>query len=138
VFLNGKAVGQTPLTLRALGRSAYTVRVARDGYVAQERRVTLTASRPSQSVTVALTPERPSPAAAAAGRYTAPLVVESRPPGASVYLDGKLVGTTPLTIPDVNAGAHAIRLELAGYRRWTASARVVAGEPNRVAASLER
>jgi hypothetical protein len=30
-----------------------------------------------------------------------------------------------------------VRLELAGHKRWTASVSVVAGERNRVAASLE-
>jgi hypothetical protein len=65
-------------------------------------------------------------------------MVESRPPGARVFLDGKLVGTTPLTMSDVPAGAHAVRLDLAGYRPWVSSVRVVAGEPGRVTASLDR
>ncbi len=74
----------------------------------------------------------------AAGRYTGVLQIESRPAGATVVLDGKTVGTTPLAISEVAAGSHAIRLELPGYNRWTASVRVVAGERNRIAASLER
>jgi len=55
-----------------------------------------------------------------------------------VYLDGRLVGTTPLSLPSVTAGSHAIRLEHDGYRRWTSSIRVVATEANRITASLER
>jgi hypothetical protein len=53
-------------------------------------------------------------------------------------MDGQLVGTTPVTLPTVAAGSHAIRLEHDGYRRWSSSVRVVAGEQNRVTASLER
>ena len=43
-----------------------------------------------------------------------------------------------MTVEAVPAGSHALRLELDGYRRWTASVRVVAGERNRVTASLEQ
>ena len=113
-------------------------------------RVVITPSRPSQSLTIPL--ERPAtavprarttaPAAPAApapsGRFAGALRVDSRPPGASVFVDGKLVGTTPLSLPSVPAGTHAIRLEYEGYRRWTSAIRVVASEQNRVTASLEK
>lgn len=140
VFVDGRDVGRTPVTLRELARGTYAVRVSRDGYQPQERRVSITAARPSRSITIALTRERAAPPAAPAGteRSRAPLLVESRPPGARVFLDGKLVGTTPLSLADVRAGEHAVRLELEGYKPWTFAARIVAGEPNRVAASLER
>jgi hypothetical protein len=55
-----------------------------------------------------------------------------------VFLDGKLVGTTPVSLPVVAAGDHAIRLERDGYLRWSSSVRIVATEQNRVTASLER
>ena len=66
------------------------------------------------------------------------LIVESRPQGAAVVVDGRHVGTTPLRLSDVNAGKHAIRIEREGYRIWTAGADVSAGEQNRVTASLEK
>ena len=64
-------------------------------------------------------------------------MVESRPPGADVFLNGKPVGTTPLMLSDVPVGEHAIHLELAGYRRWASAVRIVASERNRVAGSLD-
>jgi hypothetical protein len=130
------------VTLRDVPRGTHQLRITHDGYVADERRVTVTASRPAQSVLVELAPPRgrASSAATAApvSRYTGKLAVESRPSGATVYVDGKAAGTTPVSIGDVRAGEHAVRLERDGYRRWTASVRVVAGEQNRVTASLER
>lgn len=162
VQLNGKDVGVTPITLRAVAAGAHTVRVTREGYVAEERRVTVSASQPSQSLTFALARERRTPPAsqtlgatrpASAARpanapgappattaagYSAGLIVESRPPGAAVFIDGRRVGTTPLTVDPVPTGSHVIRLELDGYRRWSSSVRVAAGERNRVTASLEQ
>jgi hypothetical protein len=54
-----------------------------------------------------------------------------------VFIDNTQVGVTPLQMPGVRAGSHAVRFELDGFKRWSASVRVVAGERTRVAASLE-
>jgi hypothetical protein len=139
-FLDGLDIGRTPVTMREVERGTHTVRVVRDGYVAEERHVTITAGRLSQSLTFELTRARPAPPSApsAIEHERVPLTVESRPPGASVFVDGTLIGKTPLTLGEVAAGDHAVSLNLDGYRRWSSSVRIVAGERNRVTASLER
>ena len=84
-----------------------------------------------------------APSGPAAGRRPgraprpASLRVESRPSGAAVLIDGRVVGTTPLQISDLEPGAHQVRLELPGHRPWATTATVVAGQSVRVAASLE-
>lgn len=62
--------------------------------------------------------------------------VVSRPPGAEVALDGRVVGTTPVSIPDVIEGTHVVGIELAGFSRWATSVYVNKGERARVGASL--
>lgn len=69
---------------------------------------------------------------------SAVLEVDSRPRGASVFVDGRLVGLTPLVLGDVEPGEHAVRIDLVGHRRWVTSVDVDAGARRRVAASLER
>ena len=150
VFVDGTEYGPTPVAVRALSPGGHRVRVVRQGYAAAERRVVITPSRPSQSLTIELersggaaargaeTARPPAAPAGSTGRFTGALSVVSRPPGATVYMDGKLVGTTPLSLPSVSAGSHAIRVEYDGYRRWTSAIRVVASQPNRITASLER
>ena len=66
------------------------------------------------------------------------LIVESRPTGAAVFLDGRAVGRTPLNLPGVKAGDHTVRLDLGEYRLWTTPIKVVGGAPNRIGASLEK
>jgi serine/threonine protein kinase len=152
VLVDGKEYGRTPAVVRDLARGAHRVRVLREGYTTEERTLTITSARPSQSMTVLLT--RPAASSAAArgarpappipstpgtiGRFVGGLTVVSRPPGANVFVDGKMVGTTPISLPAVAAGSHVVRLDHDGYRRWTSSVRVVASEQNRVTASLER
>jgi hypothetical protein len=55
-----------------------------------------------------------------------------------VFIDGRSVGKTPLSIADVAAGEHGIRIELPGFNRWSTTVDVKAGNAMRVAASLEQ
>lgn len=147
VLLDGKDVGATPLTLRALAFGSHTVRLTRTGFAAEERRITMSATQPAQSVVVDLAPTRdrgasdaradgagarPSATAGAA----ASLIIDSRPAGAAVYIDGRRVGTTPATIDNVRLGQHTVFLELEGFRGWSALMQFASGE-NRVSATLE-
>ena len=116
VMVDGREYGSTPAVVRGLGRGTHRVRVVRDGYLPEERSVAVTRSQPAPSLLVTLEPRRPAAerasqaASPADGPYTGTLVVESLPPGASVYLDNKPVGRTPLTLNGVNAGEHVVRL----------------------------
>jgi serine/threonine-protein kinase len=145
VAVDGKDYGITPAAVRDLARGAHRVKITRDGYVPLERRVVISSSQPVHSMTVALVRMRaaaPAAAAATAGsaaaRLSGALAVDSRPAGARIFVDDKEVGTTPMALPSVSVGLHVIRLEHEGYRRWSSSVRIIAGEQNRVTASLER
>jgi len=150
VFVDGKEQGQTPIAVRDLAHGGHSVRLERDGYAPVERRIVITPSEPAQSMEIPLPEPRatasggtrstsPVPTTPATlGRYSGALDVDSKPTGAKVYLDNKLIGTTPLRIPSVSAGSHAVRIERDGYRRWSSSVRIVAAERHRVTASLER
>jgi hypothetical protein len=65
------------------------------------------------------------------------LEVVSRPPGAQVFVDGRLLGTTPLR-QEVAPGSHAVRLVLPAHQPWVTRVDVARGEQARVAGSLER
>ncbi|MCA1584184.1 MAG: PEGA domain-containing protein [Acidobacteria bacterium] len=149
VSVNGTRRGVTPVAVRDLPLGTHTVVFTRPGYVRAEQRIALTRGRPSRSVDARLIAERtatstpvpprpvrpPSPAAAAS-RATGTLLVESRPPGARVTVDGKAVGTTPLTLESLTVGTHEVRIERDGYTPWTTTVTVEAGARARVAASL--
>ena len=52
-------------------------------------------------------------------------------------MDGRLIGTTPLALEQIEAGEHNIRLELDGYRSWSTVVQIIEGKGTRVGASLE-
>ena len=127
VLVNGRPRGKTPLTLRDLATGSYTIRVARDGYATEERELQVTARRPTASTTFNL-----RPTAGLGG-----INVQSRPPGARVFVNDQAVGSTPLVLPGLPAGSATVRIEMDGYQTWMTRVDVVPGEQARVAASLE-
>ena len=77
--------------------------------------------------------------AAASAREAAEggLLVDSRPAGAAVFIDGRPAGVTPLALAGIVPGTYSVRIERAGYRAVTTRVDVKAGERARVAARLE-
>jgi hypothetical protein len=138
VFVDNREYGRTPVTVDNLSRGAHSVRLAREKYVTDERQFIVTAAQRAQSMTVRLSPEVPVVASRPPAPSAMPLTVESLPAGATVFLDGRLVGTTPLVVPDVPVGEHALHLDRGGYERWSSAIRIVTSEENRVTASLDR
>ena len=58
----------------------------------------------------------------------APVSIQSTPPGAKIYLDGKEAGETPATLPEVCEGSH--RLDVRGsHGRFSKTVTVTVGEP---------
>lgn len=133
VAVNGVDRGRTPLSIRDLPFGAYRVEVSRSGFQPQAREMTLSPADPVAAIEIDLLPAPAPPAAAAAGS----IVVESRPSGATVILDGRVVGATPAVVADVAAGTHQVRIERDGYRPWVADVEVEGSDQVRVAASLD-
>jgi hypothetical protein len=139
VYLDGRRRGTTPLTLSALAPGTYTIRVTRSGYQEETQRVAIPGGG-TRDLTFRLerTPSRaPARPPASSETFTGSIYVDSRPRGATVLLNGREVGTTPLQLSEIRAGSHVIRLELPGHQTWTSSTRVVAGQVARVTGSLE-
>jgi serine/threonine protein kinase len=148
VTVNGTWRGRTPLALDSVPFGNYVVRVGPPDYKPAREEFALNVQNPSRTLNVRLesqkaaaapAPSRASRPAAAASpvTFTGTLFVDSHPQGATVVIDGKPAGKTPLRLSDVRIGTHVVRLELARHRPWYSTARVVAGEEVRVAGSLE-
>ena len=65
------------------------------------------------------------------------LIVTSQPVGASVYVNNRLAGRTPLVMKAVPAGSRAVRLTLDGYAAWSRGVSVVANQSTTITAKLE-
>lgn len=133
VMISGRSRGTTPATVRDLPFGTYNVTVSRTGYRTKIQRVTLSRNQPARDITVDLVPSAPAPTTATTGS----VYIDTRPTGAQVTIDGRVVGTAPMRIPDLAPGSHTIRFDLAGHKSLTTTVVVRAGQQVPVRVSLE-
>jgi serine/threonine protein kinase len=155
VQVDGVMRGVTPLALTDVDLGSRTVSLSRTGYVGQERRVTLSKARPSQAIDVRLPPVRtaaatrtapaspptrkapaPPPVAQPAVTGLGGLVIDSRPPGAAVTVNGVPRGTTPISIGRLPVGTYTVTMRLSKYLPVSMVVEVKQGERARAAATL--
>ncbi len=126
VFVDGDGVGNTPLFLTPVPRGLHHVKVTREGFVAAELSLEVTGEGPPIPLRFTLQPA------------TGTLRIESEPSRASVSLDGKDVGATPLVALPVKPGGHDLRVEHAGFRPWVRKVNASLGETVQVTVHLDR
>jgi TonB family protein len=125
VLVNGQARGRAPLELAELAFGSYQVSVEQAGYEAERRSVELSAASPAAELRVTLK-RRAVAAATGAADFV------STPAGASVSVDGKPAGTTPLRGLKLPPGRRRVEIELDGHETWSSTLDVVAGETGRI------
>jgi TonB family protein len=129
VRVNGEAKGRTPLRLAGLPFGSYRVQVEQRGYETQSREVSLSAGAAAGELRFVLA----RPAVPAQGGAD----VVSTPPGASVSVDGRPVGTTPLRGLKLKPGKRRLEVALDGHETWTQTVDVAAGETGRIEVRLK-
>jgi serine/threonine-protein kinase len=128
VKIGGEVKGQTPLELSGLPLGSHDVRVELRGYEPQVRAVALSAETPAAELQVTLSRAAPT---------TGTADIASTPPGATVTVDGKASGRTPLSAVALKAGARRLELALEGHEPWSGTVDVVAGQKGRVDVRLK-
>lgn len=68
----------------------------------------------------------------------ATLQVNSKPQGAEVYLDGTLLGTTPLSFSSLPVGRHSLALRARGFELWVSSVLLRPWAPTALSPTLDR
>lgn len=63
------------------------------------------------------------------------LQIMSKPPGQS-FVDGRFLGTTPVTVRSLSPGSHIVSVRRPGFRTWTATVDVPTYKPVRVEAEM--
>ena len=123
VFIDEQSVGTLPIEPQALTPGDHTLRVTRPGYTDFNDVVRITAGAEAtvEAELIAI---------------SAVLHVESTPPGAQVFVDGRFVGTTPGDF-DLADGPRSIRTRLAGYHEVIRQITGAPGERAELALTLE-
>ena len=149
VTVDGAPRGTTPVTVPGLAAGSHTVTLTKAGFTDYTGTLTLSGGKTTMlNITLiaaqgtygtpAPSPQLPqgtAPAATASSTEATPapagtgsLTVRSDPAGASVYLDGEKVGTTPVTVRDVAPGSHRLLLTLQGHQDIARPVEIASGQ----------
>jgi TonB family protein len=122
--VDGKVVGRTPLVLRGLVPGSHTVQVDLPGYAPAETALELDAESLPAPIRFVLHPTDGT------------LQIRSVPSPATVRVDGKIVGMTPISALAAAAGTHEVAVDARGYRPWGQTVLVDAGSELSLNATL--
>ncbi len=103
VYLNGTHIGKTPLVTDRIPKRTYHIRLSKEGHIDEILKAALT---DEIKLTAKLAPK------------TGSLVILSEPKNATVFLDGKQRGNTPITIYGISIGSHKLKLTKGRYDDW--------------------
>ncbi|MEM3872550.1 MAG: serine/threonine-protein kinase [Nitrososphaeria archaeon] len=116
IYINNSYKGITPLNL-TLNEGTYVVKLLKEDYVSFSKEVVVESGKTSL-LNATLT----------ASRKATYLNLYSDPSGASVYIDGKLIGTSPITKYYISTGSHEILVEKEGFLKWLNMVNIKEGE----------
>ncbi len=119
VYLDGDKVELSNGALSLEADKVHTLKVAKDGFKPAEMKVSVKGGQVTGK-DVKLQPE--------VSADHASIKVSSTPSGASVQVDGKERGATPVTVSDLPPGSHEVSVSMEGYRPRTEKVDVQKGK----------
>lgn len=127
VVVAGRPVGVTPLRGVAMQAGDYTLTLQAPGYRPSEVRLrVLPAEETKKAVKLEALPST-----------AGVLAVETEPPGADVFVEGRPLGKGPLSVPNVAPGEYVLTARAPGFSDAREMATVKAGKVTRVRLALE-
>jgi hypothetical protein len=102
VYVDGIKKGLTPITIEDLPLGEHFVEVKKQNFATWSQKIDAESYKVIQLV-ANLQPE------------SASISVNSTPPGATVYLNNKNVGVTPIVVNNLDQGIYDLRIEMDGY-----------------------
>ena len=116
VYIDKAYKGTTPFSI-SLSPGTYGIQVDKSGYMKTSETVIMSSG---QTITRSYNLQKLT-------SYGS-LMITSEPDNAYAYVDGNYAGMTAITVNNLVAGNHNVRLTAPGYNEWTATQYVKAGE----------
>jgi len=123
IYLDGDYIGTTPDIIRSSALGTHVVEIRKEGYEVWREIVDIKIGE-GNAITAALQLK------------TGVFKIESNPSTAMVHIDGREVGTTPVSITDLKPGKCTVEVKMDGYRTWDKKVNIKADIENIITATL--
>ena len=107
VIIDGEEKGETPIFIPGMKESEILLRVEKDGYIPVTRKIKIDPSEGDKRVEINLRPIQ---------SVSMNVDIFSEPEGARVFINGKIVGVTPVRSYPLSLGTYQITIEKDGYK----------------------
>jgi hypothetical protein len=124
VMMDGKRLGKAPLELKNVRVGLHIVKVEKPGFLAHNEKFNL---KKGEAYTITALLKQ-------GGR----LKITSSPPRATIWIDTKPIGQTPLMEKVLQVGTYTVEVELNGYHREKRSITVKGGQAISIHLDLQR
>ncbi|MBT6228985.1 MAG: PEGA domain-containing protein, partial [Candidatus Scalindua sp.] len=124
IFIDEKHVGTTPESIMSIIPGTHEIKVQMDKYDIWSETVNIEAGK-ENVITAVLQ------------RSTGSLMVESDPANATIFFDGKEIGTTPEIVMSSAKGTHTVEVRMKGYDLWKREVDIEPGTENSLTAILQ-
>jgi PEGA domain len=115
VIMDGKRLGKAPMELKNVRTGLHIVKIEKRGFLAHEEKFTL---KKGEAFTIT-----------ALLKQGGQLKLTSSPSGATIWIDTKPIGQTPLMEKVLKVGTYNVEVELNGYHREKRTITVKGGQP---------
>ena len=106
VYVDGKYIGATPISGYEIEQGQHTVNIAKEGYKEYEKIIAFdNATKDLGTINLE--------------KLTYKLTIKTIPSGATVKIDGKVIGKTPLSSYEIEQGQHTVNITKNGYEQKT-------------------
>ena len=138
VFINGDSLGRTPLQNHTLRKGTYRLHVSKDDYEAKDTTVVLENAHIYDFAFILnpLKKENETSGQIVVSQQNkkvtevrvATMAIRSKPSGADLWLNGKLIGRTPVQKNRLKPGSYQIKLIKEGFEAYSGLVQLNAGE----------
>ena len=126
IYIDKEYKSKAPVSLSDLSLGPTTIKAKKEGYRDQEKSAYI---RSDKEIKLTLVLDKID--------TTGSLDVESDPRDAKWYLDGAYAGKTPDSMQGVEKGRHKVKVVKDGYKKWSGSVYISAGDEKHISADLK-
>jgi hypothetical protein len=124
ILVDGKEVGLTPEIIMSSAKGTHAIEVRIDGYDTWKKNVDIEPGV-ENSLTAILQIK------------TGSLIINSKPTGGTIFLNGEETGTTPGNLKGLKFGAHQVEVKMDGYEVWSESTEISTDREKKLTAVLQ-